>query len=220
MGGSQGGRKRRQRAARSSNEAGQAGDSVFDALYPELLDCILRRAAVHSSRAWKRLALVNKAFQDSALRCSGTLVLRRGGLLTKGPLKLRPLQGAEACAALSKEIGARPRVSRLVLKGDVKLAAAFLPAILEFGARWISLETLQLDVHYDKTLSSALLEEVTDRCTCLRQLFLFCYPRVSYSSRPPLKLPNFAEKCPELERLVVSQGGSVNSSRPLLGLSL
>ncbi|GAQ87630.1 hypothetical protein KFL_003660100 [Klebsormidium nitens] len=283
MAGSHVRRKRRQRAAAESAAADQlGGDSIFDTLLPELLDCILRRAAGQSSLAWKRISLVNRAFQESLMRSSETLVIRRGGPLTKGPLKLRPLQGADACAALSKEIDARPRVSKLVLKADAKTVAAHSPAILEFGPRWISVEvdvpephftgvmellpnlessmrrltirvrqkvtgymyqggksiahldigvvvrafpdlkrlnikgayllqTLRLDVRHNMTLSSSLLEEVAEQCVCLRQLLVFVSPCASYASRPSAKLPNFAEKCPDLERLVISQGGTVAS---------
>lgn len=356
-------RHRGQRAAKPYATGQDIGGSIFDALHPELLDCILRRAAGHSSSTWKRMSLVNKAFQESAQRCSETLALRRGGQLTKGPLKLRPLQGAEACAALSKELGARARVSRLVLKGDAKTVAAYLPAILEYGDRWISLEVdvpeqkfarvvellpklqgslrrlrisvrrkytgysyrvsestanldignvvrafpdleslsikgphllqarkreedstvaedllcsnltslsisqpgvwnlqqalsylpaacvlnlrslrvqcavaspfrlpgfiaqhtchspltqlqaLRLDVRYTQTPSDVLLKEVAERCMCLRQLSIFFSPCSSYNPRPPApNLPNFAEKCPDLERLVISQGGMVARS--------
>lgn len=70
---------------------------------------------------------------------------------------------------------------------------------------------LRLDVRHNMTLSSSLLEEVAEQCVCLRQLLVFISPCSSYASRPPLKLPNFAQKCPDIERLVISQGGTVAS---------
>lgn len=165
----------------------------------------MRRAAGNSLLSWKRLALVNRTFQESLRRCSEALVIHRGGSLTKGPLKMRPLQGEEACAALSREIGARPRVKRLVLKADAKVVATHLPAILDHEARWISVEVDVPEPHFIKVVELlSKLEGSMRRLTIkVKQKVTGCLYQARSKIIAHLDIDNVVRAFPELEKLII-----------------
>jgi hypothetical protein len=98
----------------------RGSDSAFDLICPDLLDCIVEKAASGKSgpSTLEHLARVNKAFRASARRCSQTLktlVIRKFG-------KKNWLEAQRACKLLSKEMGMRPNLSRLVVRNGASTA--------------------------------------------------------------------------------------------------
>jgi hypothetical protein len=84
--------------------------SVFDLVCPDLLDSIVEKAASGDSPSKaEHLAGVNRAFRASACRCSQTLVIRKLG-------EKKRLEAQRACRLLSKEMGMRPKLSKLVVR--------------------------------------------------------------------------------------------------------
>jgi hypothetical protein len=93
---------------------------TFDLICPDLLDCIVEKAASGKSApsTLEHLARVNRAFRASARRCSQplkTLVIRKLG-------KKNWLEAQRACKLLSKEMGMRPNLSRLVVRNGASTA--------------------------------------------------------------------------------------------------
>lgn len=119
---------------RMTHERGNAA-STFDTLYPELLDLIVDKVAEVDPEIRKRLARLNKSFQEAAWRCEQTLVIRKTELK---PASRAEHHGSCACAALSKDIRLRPKLSRLVLESDAKVAR-FWPALSK--VQWTKLES-------------------------------------------------------------------------------
>lgn len=141
--------------------------SSFDAICPELVDRILDKLVVAEGGAnWRDLASVNKAFRESACRCSQTLVI--GKDTSSGPWCVWPntyqlnLQVADAASgtcntaqvrALRKEIALHPRLSGLLIK-DRLAAEGLWPAVSRF--RWTSFVGHQGEAwHFFALLSGA-----------------------------------------------------------------
>jgi hypothetical protein len=90
--------------------------SAFHLICPDLLDCIVEKAASGDSPSTlEHLEGVNRAFRASAQRCSRTLVICSPG-------KKRGLKPQQACECLSKEVGMRPKLSTLVVRNGASAA--------------------------------------------------------------------------------------------------
>lgn len=115
---------------------GSDSKSTVDKLCPEVLACILGKAAQVNFQSLKELARVNKSFREATCRCATTLVLRQ-----KGSSRTES-NGADsrACAALSQEMKLRPNVSKLKVdwEGVEALPGSLWPALCE--VRWTSLD--------------------------------------------------------------------------------
>lgn len=122
----------RKRGGRNMRNGGAV--QVFDIVCPDVLDCIVQKAVKADPSCLKRLEQVNRAFRDSAKRCSRTLILRQFRKKVK-PRKLEPLKGEKACAALCKEISLRTSLSELVVReGGVSFSRAI------YNQRWNSVD--------------------------------------------------------------------------------
>ncbi|GAQ88654.1 hypothetical protein KFL_004490010 [Klebsormidium nitens] len=115
-------------------QKGQSSDSFggvsFEALCPELLDCILQKAIKKHPISLKHLVRVNKAFRDSAWRCTTTLVIPNPRFRGNDESE------ADVSAALLEETKLRPNLSKLVTGSEVE--GRLWPALS--AVRWSSME--------------------------------------------------------------------------------
>lgn len=102
-----------------------ASGSPFDTLCLDVLDCIITEASKESSL--RLLARVNKTFLAATQRCSQALVVDPM-LWLADPKKRRKSQANQLCRALSKDVGVRPNLSRLVLPREAA-ALSLWPAL-------------------------------------------------------------------------------------------